>query len=804
MRSPHTFRIGESGEVAIEWTSESLELTYTGLGADAIFLALDDRDGMGSPIVPHEREWEGSTVFLPFPAQSLFYVVNDVVYHRHWRDYSWSAREIASRASYSSGPQGRLGNLSLPVGDVQRLEVVIYVKNLRENYGWGTLLGSTDGSAATGTGERVIGSFLRFTRDATGNTTCERVRRSRSSSRIRIYELFPRLFGNTKTRGKQNGRLAENGCGKFAEINEAALSSLVKLNFTHIWLLGVVRHASTTGYPELGFAADDSDLMKGLAGSPFAVKDCFDVSPDLAIEPENRAAEFRSLLDRIHAQGLKAIIDLVPNHVSRAYRSTVRPDLHFGGGDDTSEFFTRSNNFYYLRTTDEGGGPPLRLPTFDRAAHHPISPTCVVQGDCDGLFEGEQNFGRVTGNNRVTWTPDITDWYETVKLNYGYDFREHSSSCAHFPGALASSNAIPDTWWKMDAVIAHWQAQGVDGFRSDMAHMVPPEFWAWAISRARERDPQVFFMAEAYNDSLVVPPQNPDVLGLGQGSPSTALLHAGFDAVYGHDAYSVIRQIYMGPKWANDIDATLGSAFVATNSVRYSENHDEVRLASPLAWGGLGHSVGRPVSAVLYGLPGGPILLYNGQEVGEPAVGASGFSGDDGRTTIFDYWSMPELNKWVNNHQYDGGGLSSEQAELRDYYRRLLALSAEPAFRNGQFFPLNPCNLDNPRFGRCDGETVSGHWLYAFLRYEPCSGQRFLVVANFHGRYSLEDVRIRLPSSALDFFGLANQGLMRLNEQLGASREIEFDPGSEYIQLGTLPPLSPYYFCISVDSDSLS
>ena len=802
MRLPHTFRIGESGEVAIEWISESLEVTYTGLGADAIYLALDDGDGMGSPIVPHEREWEGSTVFLPFPAKSLFYVVDGVVYHRHWRDYSWSAREITSRASYSSGPEKTIGGLSFAVGDVQRLELVIYVKSLRENSGWGTLLGSTDGSAATGPGDRVIGSFLRFTRDATGNTICERVRRSRSSSRIRIYELFPRLFGNTKTIGKQNGRLAENGCGKFADINEPALSSLAKMNFTHIWLLGVVRHASTTGYPELEFAPDDSDLMKGLAGSPFAVKDCFDVNPDLATDPENRAVEFRSLLDRIHAQGLKAIIDLVPNHVSRAYMSSIRPDLHFGAGDETSEFFTPSNNFYYLRTTDEGGGPPLRLPTFDRSAQQPISPTCVVQGDCDGLFEGEQSFGRVTGNNRLTWTPDITDWYETVKLNYGYDFREHSSACAHFPGALAPWKAIPDTWWKVDAVIAHWQAQGVDGFRCDMAHMVPPEFWAWAISRARERDAQVFFMAEAYNDSLVVPPQSPDLLALGQGSPSTALLHAGFDAVYGHDAYSVMRQIYMGPKWANDIDATLGSEFVAANSVRYSENHDEVRLASPLAWGGLGHNVGRPVSAVLYGLPGGPILFYNGQEVGEPAAGASGFSGDDGRTTIFDYWFMPELSKWVNNCQYDGGELSSEQAELRHYYSRLLALSAEPAFSDGQFLPLNPFNLDNPRFGRCDGETVSGHWLYAFLRYDLCSGQRFLAVANFHGRYFLEDVRIRMPRSAWDFLDLANEGLMRLQQRLGAPRELEFDSGSEDIHLGSLPPLTAYYFSIEAGSFS--
>src|SRR3954453_16287292 len=333
-------------------------------------------------------------------------------------------------------------------------------------------------------------------------------------------------------------------------------------------------------------------------------------------------AEFRRLLDRIHAKGLKVIIDLVPNHVSRAYESSVRPDLGFGAGDDRSKFFDPSNNFYYLSVADVGGGPPLRLPTFDTASHQPLSPTCVIQGDCDGLFEGEQTFGRVTGNNEVTWTPDITDWYETVKLNYGFDFRQ-SSNQRQFPSARSPQSPYPNTWLKLDAAIEYWQERGIDGFRCDMAHMIPPEFWTWAISRARDRNRQVLFIAEAYDDAFVVAPQNPAVLALCQSSPATGLLEAGFDAVYGHDTYSVIRGIYMGPKWANDIDGTLGTEFVSANSVRYSENHDEVRLSSPLAWGGLGPNVGRAVSAILYGLGRGPILFYNGQEVGEPAIGSS-------------------------------------------------------------------------------------------------------------------------------------------------------------------------------------
>ncbi len=753
--------------------------------------------GMGSFIAPFEEAWEGSTVFLPFPAKSLFYVIEGSCYRRIWRDYAgWSQRETAPDVTYSQSES--YGRLSIPIDNPGPLSLVIYVKDLQVNSGWGTLLGSTDPSAMGGTGDRVIGSFIQVTRDASGSTVCERMRRFRCPSRVRIYELFPRLFGNINTAGKLNGRLRENGCGKFADINEAALSSLAEMNFTHVWLLGVIRHASTTAYPNLGFEPDDSDLMKGLAGSPFAIKDYFDVSPDLAIDPENRLAEFRSLVDRIHAKGLKVILDLVPNHVSRAYESIVRPDLDFGASDHKSVFFAPFNNFYYLSRDDEGGGPPLRLPTFDPQTGVAISSTCAVQSDCDGLFEGERSFGRVTGNNRITWTPDITDWYETVKLNYGFDFRAHDANDRRFPNARAPQLPVPDTWLKLDAVIGYWQSHGVDGFRCDMAHMIPPEFWAWAIARAQDRNREVFFMAEAYNDMLVVPSQDATVLALNQASPATGLLQTGFDAVYGHDTYSVIRQIYMGPKWANDIDETLGGEFVWSNSVCYAENHDEIRLASPLAWGGFGASVGRVAAAVLYGIQRGPILFYNGQEVGEPAVGASGFSGDDGRTTIFDYWFMPELSKWVNNHRYDGKGLSDEQRELRSYYARLLALADEPAFRDGHFYSLNPSNLENPEFGRCDGETVSGHWLYAFLRYDPSTSQRFLVVANFHGRYTL-DVQIRVPQSALDLVAVPRGSSMHLKEQLsGLPIEIDVPPGSEGIRIGSIPPLTACYFALTL------
>lgn len=800
MTLPQTnvFLLGPSGQVTIEWFPDSLEITYSSSSshAHALYVALDDRDGMGSPIVPFGQFWEGSTVFLPLAAKSLFYVLNDKVYCRTWKDYTWGERELSSQARYFPGLPSRL---SIPHGAAAKLDAVVYVKDLKPNFGWGSLIGSTDPSAQPGMGDKTIGSFLEIRRGPDGQTACKSIRRSRSPSRIRIYELFVRLFGNVNQTRKCNGRLDENGCGKFSDINDAALSAIAEMNFTHVWLLGVVRHATATAYPAAGLKADDSDLMKGLAGSPYAIRDYFDIAPDLADKPERRMEEFRALLDRIHGKGLKVMVDLVANHVSRAYDSTVRPDLNFGAHDNPSVFFTPTNNYYYLSRGDEGGGPPLRLPTLDTQTGRPITPTCVVQGDCDGLFAGEAAVGRVTGNNRITWAPAITDWYETVKLNFGFDFRDQANDRRQYPNSDLPQQAIPDTWLKIDAVIEHWQRLGVDGFRCDMAHLIPPEFWVWSLARARARSEEVFFAAEAYNDSLVVPSSDPTVLALQQLAPAPALLSAGFDAVYGHDTYTAIRKIYMESNWANDIDDAIDRQFTSADSVCYAENHDEIRLASPLGWGSLGPNVGRPVSAILFGLGRGPILVYNGQEVGEPAKGAEGFSGDDGRTTIFDYWSMPELGKWVNNRLYDGAQLSEDQRGLRAYYGQLLALCGEPAFRDGHFFSLNKFNLDNPRYGRCDGETASGHWLYAFLRYDPGADQRFLVVANLHGQYTLEGIEIRLPEEATDFLqippGASVQVTERLSRDAGQVRAV-YNAGS--VVIDSIPALTAYYFSMTL------
>ncbi|HVJ46872.1 MAG TPA: alpha-amylase family glycosyl hydrolase, partial [Luteolibacter sp.] len=346
-----------------------------------------------------------------------------------------------------------------------------------------------------------------------------------SSVRPVIYQLFVRLFGNTNETRKPNGTLAENGCGKFADINGTALSSLKDLGFTHIWLTGVIEQASGTDYP--GRPADDKDILKGIAGSPYAIRDYFDVCPDYAVDPSRRLDEYRELIARCHGLGLKVIMDFIPNHVSRCYASDVHPEHTFGDHDDRDVFFARDNHYFYLRPEDPGDGPPLKLP-----------------GSGDGFFGPEAEYGKVTGNNVISWKPSVNDWYETVKLNYGHDFTKGRDT-SHLPGPDAGPEDVPKTWRTMDEIIAYWQGFGIDGFRADMAHMIPMPFWHWAVKRARGRNQEVFFTGEAYNG---------DPMKLTDGHVLDELLLAGFDAVYDKESYDVLEDIYEHGKWANDLD----------------------------------------------------------------------------------------------------------------------------------------------------------------------------------------------------------------------------------------------------------
>ncbi|MFD2257062.1 alpha-amylase family glycosyl hydrolase [Luteolibacter algae] len=581
-----------------------------------------------------------------------------------------------------------------------------------------------------------------------------------------------RTFGNKNPHRIPSGNIEENGCGKFKDIDDNALESISKMGFTHIWLTGVIEQACGTSYP--GIPADPPDILKGKAGSPYAIKDYFDVCPDYAEDPECRLKEFQQLLDRCHNHGFKVLIDFVPNHVARSYRSDVYPKLSFGQGDNRNVFFDRDNHFYYLDENSPGGGPPLRLPTREMSG-------------CSGLFEQETEFGRVTGNNAITWQPSINDWYETVKLNYGHDFTTGRAT-QHLPDPDADLSEVPRTWATMDGILEHWQRMGVDGFRVDMAHIVPMEFWQWLVKRARSRDEDVFFMAEAYDN-------DPDKLT--DGDVLQELVESGFDGAYEHPTYKILQGIYENGKWANDIDPLTMCGERFHRCVRYLENHDEVRIANPKQWGGAGMDAGRPATGVMFGISRANLMLYHGQEIGEPAIGAEGFCGDDGRTSIFDYTSMPEFQKWVNGGKYDGGRLSDRQKSLRAWYGRLLEILKEPAFEHGEFYGLNHANKGNHRYGRLAGEEVSGHWLYSFLRTDPASGQCFLCMANFHPSARLDDVVIDFPENALEFIGRRHLKEISFTEMLEGAPALSesIDRLIECgLHVGNLEPFSVRYY----------
>ncbi|HZZ41798.1 MAG TPA: alpha-amylase family glycosyl hydrolase [Tepidisphaeraceae bacterium] len=559
-----------------------------------------------------------------------------------------------------------------------------------------------------------------------------------------IYQLVVRYFGNTNTTNRIDGTLAVNGCGKFEDINEAALTSLRQMGVTHIWLTGCLRQATLTDWSLIGLPPDDPDVVKGIAGSFYAVRDYFDVCPDYAREPANRLAEFDALVQRVHAAGMKAIIDLVPNHVARGYRSVVRPEHSFGEGDDVTRFFDPTNHFFYLV---DPPGQELRL-------RHPAQwqPAGVK---FDGMFASEAP-PRVTGNNCTLPSPAETDWYETIKLNYGYDF----------VGKAGHYSPRPRTWDAVDEIIAYWQKRGVDGFRCDFAHYVPEEAWRFLIDRARGRDADSYFIAEAY--------PYPD-----SGDPITdmqQLVDAGFDAVYHDDSYNRLKRIYQRAGSQDDYGGAIASMSTMRRqrSVFYLENHDERRIGSPVVqnvWtgnSGFGSvQAGYLLAPLQYLCGAGPIIVLNGQEVGELGQGASGFSGDDGRTSLFDYWSMPAMVGWVNRHAYDGGRLTPEQQRLRAFYRDLLVLCQDPSVQAEGYWGLKYFNRPE-KFSDCPGD------IYSFARFADGEGRLLMVVGNFHGSRAVTG-RVRVPGELAELVKLAGQATIRMRlDHQGAKDRLAF------------------------------
>ena len=553
-----------------------------------------------------------------------------------------------------------------------------------------------------------------------------------TGNKIVIYQVMTRLFGNTKEFNKPFGTLEENGTGKFEDINDIALVGIKQLGITHIWYTGVIEHALLSDYTAFGIPLDDADVVKGRAGSPYAIKDYYDVNPDLAIDVKNRMQEFERLVKRTHEQELKVVIDFVPNHVARSYHSDSKPDesKDLGESDDKSKAFDPSNNFYYLP------GQPFQVPKgYNSLGPYPF-PTK------DGKFE--ENPAKATGNDQFTAAPSINDWFETVKLNYGVDYVN---------GRRTHFDPIPDTWNKMRDILVFWAGKQVDGFRCDMAEMVPVEFWHWVIPQVKAINPEIIFVAEIYN-----PQQYRNYLDNGR-------FDFLYDKVQLYDTLRLMINNQGSATWIPGIQRSM--AGINHNMVHFLENHDEQRIASPFFIGDPWKALpGLVVSATI---DKGPVMIYFGQEVGEPGALAEGFGGDDGRTTLFDYWGIPEHQKWVNGKKYDGGLLSDEQKALRQYHGDILTLAKNNrAISQGDYFDLTEQNVNAKN---CSDRIV------VFAR--SLGEERLVIIAGFNVKP--EHVKVQLTSDAVSAFGLKNdqnyigRDLLRSGADIGLAADYSFE-----------------------------
>ena len=515
------------------------------------------------------------------------------------------------------------------------------------------------------------------------------------NEKIIIYQVFTRLFGNNNNHCIHNGSILDNSCGKMSDFTNQALKEIKKLGANYIWYTGVIEHATQTDYRKYNIKPDHPAIVKGKAGSPYAIKDYYDVDPDLANDVPERMKEFEDLVIRSHHNGLKVLIDFVPNHVARQYHSDAQPDgiIDLGANDDTSLAFSPYNNFYYI--------PDSQLyAQFDMKA-----------GQADPYTEKP---AKATGNDRFDPYPTINDWYETVKLNYGVDYANGGSK--HF-------DPVPDTWLKMLDILLFWTSKGIDGFRCDMAEMVPVEFWEWAIPQVKTEHPEILFIAEIYN-----PAEYKNYLKRGK-----------FDFLYDKvGLYDTLRNVICGYDSAKAITRSWQSLNgTEKQMLNFLENHDEQRIASDFFAGDPRKGV--PGFMVAACINTNPVMLYFGQEFGESGMDNEGFSGCDGRTTIFDYWSVNTIRRWRNEGTFDGKKLSKEQKELRDTYHRILSICKEEAISEGLFFDLMYANENGWRFNE--------HKQYAFLRKHE--KELLLIVVNFDS--NPVDIAINIPSHAFNY-----------------------------------------------------
>ncbi|WP_187656941.1 alpha-amylase family protein [Flavobacterium macrobrachii] len=555
--------------------------------------------------------------------------------------------------------------------------------------------------------------------------------------KVVVYQVFTRLFGNQNQTNKPWGTIKENGVGKFNDFTDKALSEIKKLGVTHIWYTGVPHHAVINDYTKYGISNDDPDVVKGRAGSPYAVKDYYNVNPDLAVDPAKRLQEFDSLIKRTHKNGLKLIIDIVPNHIARNYKGLSNPKgvKDFGADDNTSVEYARDNNFYYIP------GQAFQVPTDDN--YKPLN------GEKNPFIDGKfnENPAKWTGNGSRLAKPDINDWYETVKVNYGIrpdgskDFPElpkdfeNKTYKDHYKFWLDKN--VPSSWKKFKDIALYWIDRGVDGFRYDMAEMVPYEFWSYLNSSIKEKNPNAFLLAEVYN-----PNEYRNYIKLGK-------MDYLYDKVETYDHLKAVIQGKALPDALTDISNRLSD--IEHHMLHFLDNHDEQRLASPEFAGT--PEKGKPLMVVSATISSSPTMIYFGQEVGEPGAEDAGF-GKPSRTSIFDYIGVPHHQRWMNEGKFDGGKLSNSEKELRDFYARLLNFTIKSEALMGKFIDLQKVNRE-----QTDNYDPG---IYSFAR--SSKNEKLIIVTNFSW-LTTSNFELKIPKDVINMLGLTD-GEYKIDDQL--------------------------------------
>lgn len=581
-----------------------------------------------------------------------------------------------------------------------------------------------------------------------------------------IYQVFPRLFGNTNTTNKPWGTLTENGTGKFSDFSEKALQEIKDLGVTHIWYTGVPHHAVINDYSSFGISIDDPDIVKGRAGSPYAVKDYYNVNPDLADNVENRLEEFKALIARTHKVDLKVIIDIVPNHVARNYegKSTPKGLLPFGASDDTSVEYARDNNFYYIPSSE------FKVPNWENG-YQPIG------GEKNDLADAKfvEVPAKWTGNGSRDAQPNMNDWYETVKVNYGvrpdgtYDFErlpedfDTKDFKKHYD--FWQSKDVPDSWQKFKDIALFWLNLGVDGFRYDMAEMVPVEFWSYMNSHIKVENDNALLLAEVYQPSLY----------------REYIKRGKMDYLYDKvELYDSLKHIMQGHGWTDHIPKVLeGLQDIEHHMLHFLENHDEQRIASPEFAGNA--LKGMPAMVVSVTSSTSPTMIYSGQEVGEPGAENAGF-GQPSRTSIFDYIGVPHHQRWLNDKKYDGGQSSDSEKNLRDFYKRLLNFTISSDALMGNYQDIHYFNKEHS-----DGYD---HRVLSYVRWSD--SERLIVVSNFVDNDS-RVFELKIPEEVIKKWNLRD-GVYTVRDVLyGENKELKVENSRGKMAI-SLKPLQSFIF----------